>query len=171
MYCFHASDLSSVHLKTYTDASLNNLPNGGSQGGTITFLCDSFNHCCPLSWSSTKIKRVVRSTLAAETLALVEGSETAMYLSELTSSCLHGKKMEISSITDNESLYDAVQSSKPLMDKRLCLEISELCEMSEREDINIFWVEGAKQLSNVLTKKRESALPLMTVLKNGQIAY
>ena len=87
---FPCLDLSSAHLKTYTDASLNNLPNGGSQGGTITFLCDSFNRCCPLSWSSTKIKRVVRSTLAAETLALVEGSETAMYLSELTSSCLHG---------------------------------------------------------------------------------
>ena len=109
---FPCLDLSSVHLKTYTDASLNNLPRGTSEGGTITFLCDSFNH-----WSSTKIKHVVRSTLAAETLSLVEGSETAMYLSELTSSCFHGKKMEISSITDNKSLYDAVQSSKPVMDK------------------------------------------------------
>ena len=81
------------------------------------------------------------------------------------------KKMEISSITDNKSLYDAIQSSKPVMDKRLRLEISELREMSERKDINISWVEGAKQLSNILTKKGVSALLLMTVLKNGQIAY
>ena len=75
---FPCLDLSSVHLKTYTDASLDNLPNGGSQQGTVTLLCDSFNHCCPLSWSSIKIKHVVRSTLAAETLALVEGNETAI---------------------------------------------------------------------------------------------
>ena len=34
--------------------------------------------------------------------------------------------MEISSITDNKSLYDAIQSSKPVMDKILRLEISEL---------------------------------------------
>ena len=34
---FPCLDSSSVHLKTYTDASLNNLPNGESQGGTITF--------------------------------------------------------------------------------------------------------------------------------------
>ena len=54
------------------------------------------------------------------------------------------------------------------MDKRLHLEISELHEMSESKDIN---VEGVKQLSNVLTKKRASAFPLMTVLKNGQIVH
>ena len=57
------------------------------------------------------------------------------------------------------------------MDKRLHLEISELHEMSESKDINVFWVEGVKQLSNVLTKKRASAFPLMTVLKNGQIVH
>ena len=30
-------DIESLYLRTYTDASFNNLPNGGSQGGHITF--------------------------------------------------------------------------------------------------------------------------------------
>ena len=64
-------DLSYLHVLVYTDASFNNLPDGGSQESHIVFLADASKSCCPITWTSNKAKRVVRSTLAAETLALM----------------------------------------------------------------------------------------------------
>ena len=59
---FPSLETQSLNIKTYTDASFNNLPNGGSQGGQIVFIGDDKNNICPIAWNSSKIKRVVRST-------------------------------------------------------------------------------------------------------------
>ena len=45
----------------------------------ILFLQNN-NEDCILSWSSTKIKRILKSSTAAECLALIEGIEEALYL-------------------------------------------------------------------------------------------
>ena len=67
------------------DASLANL-NGGVDScmGYLVFLVNGAHHSSPLSWRSGKIKRVVRSTIAAETLALIEGLEDGLYLQYAT---------------------------------------------------------------------------------------
>ena len=56
---FPKLNINNVQLNVYADASFNNLPDGGSQGGHIVFICDGENYCSPLSWMSTRIKRVV----------------------------------------------------------------------------------------------------------------
>ena len=66
-------NLNNIELQLYTDASFNNLPNGGNQAGQIIFLTDDKNNTCPLYWNSSKIKKLARSTIAAETLSLSEG--------------------------------------------------------------------------------------------------
>ena len=45
----------------------------------ILFLHNN-NEDCILSWSSTKIKRILKSSTAAECLALIKGIEEALYL-------------------------------------------------------------------------------------------
>ena len=55
----------------FSDASLCNINNGtGSTGAHIVWLVDNDGKCCPLSWLAGKIKRVVRSKIAAESLSL-----------------------------------------------------------------------------------------------------
>ena len=49
-------DKNSPRLQLFTDASFNNLPNGGSQAGQIIFLSDSRNTCSPVYWKLSKIK-------------------------------------------------------------------------------------------------------------------
>ena len=70
-------DIESFNIKLYSDASFNNLPNGGSQGGFIILLSDKYNNVAPIAWSSIKLKRVGRSTIAADTLALLDGCDTS----------------------------------------------------------------------------------------------
>ena len=107
------NSLTDLRLCVYTDASFANLPNGASQGGHIVFLTDSDGHSCPLSWQSTKVKRVVKSTLAAETLALVDGSDNAFLMSKLIAEIIYNKKkshLPIECRTDNKSLFQAANT-------------------------------------------------------------
>ena len=47
---FPCFDSRSLHIRSYSDASFNNLPNGGSQGEHIVNSpCDSTDRCCPLT--------------------------------------------------------------------------------------------------------------------------
>ena len=66
------SSISTCHFEGYADASFANLQGGKSRGGFIILLVDTNGKCCPILWQSRAIRRVVKSTLAAETLSLVE---------------------------------------------------------------------------------------------------
>ena len=60
--------------------------------------------------------------------------------------------LSITAYTDNQSLYDAVQSMKQTLEKCLFITISAIQEMVERNDIAVTWISKEKQLSDVLTK-------------------
>ena len=62
-------NLSQLHIVTYADASFNNLPESGSQGGNIIFLSDG-EKATPLQWTSARIRKIVRSTIGAEALSV-----------------------------------------------------------------------------------------------------
>ena len=79
---FPSFDMKNLELIVYTDASYNNLPNGGIQWGYIIFLSDG-NNTAPISWRSIRIKRVVRSTITAETVSLADGCDAAYLVSNM----------------------------------------------------------------------------------------
>ena len=68
---------------TFTDAAYANLIDGGSQGAYFIFLAGENGACNLISWQSWRIKRIVKSTLAADTLAFGEGIDATMYVSSL----------------------------------------------------------------------------------------
>ena len=68
-------------MLVFTDASYANLPDGtSSAGGYVIQLCGKANKAVVLSWSSNKLKRVVKSTTAAEVFAIVPGLWECIYL-------------------------------------------------------------------------------------------
>ena len=69
-----------IKIVVYTDAAFGNLPDGGSQDAYLVFLVDKKNNCNIISWQSKRLKRIVRSTLAAETLAMCDGIDAALYI-------------------------------------------------------------------------------------------
>lgn len=94
-------------LTVYSDASLNNLPNGGSQGAHIFFICDKDKNVVPIIWQSKRIKRVVKSTLAAECLAFHDDTNNAFYIKTILKELL-GVDIEIHGIVDNNSLDESL---------------------------------------------------------------
>ena len=145
-------NLSEGTLECYTDAAFANLPNGGSQGAFIIFITDRNGKRCPIHWQTRKLKRVVKSTIAAETMALLEGAEASIYIAAILKQL--GCAVRINCVTDNKSLYDALKSSKQVEDKRLRIDISVMDDLLAKKEVDrVLWVSGRDQLADALTKK------------------
>ena len=69
-------NLGNVQIVGYCDASFMNLNDGGSQVGYVIFLKGDNGSYMPLAWQSKRVRRIVKSTLGAETLAMVDLAET-----------------------------------------------------------------------------------------------
>lgn len=126
----------------------------------------------PLCWQSKRIRRVVRSTLARETLAMSDGIDNAIFLatlfSELTTGSAELNAPVLVCVTDNHSLFDALKSTKQVTEKRLWLDISGIKELIQNKTIKtVLWSETKAQLADCLTKKGASTLVLLKALSQG----
>ena len=70
-------NLDKACLVAFSDASFGNMPRHGSQGGFVLLVADRAVASQPapaavVEWRSHRLKRVVKSTLAAEAAALCE---------------------------------------------------------------------------------------------------
>ena len=81
-----------LHLVVYADASLANLPDQGSQSGYKIFLVNDCKQCIPLNWQSKQIKRIVQSSLSAETLAFADALDEAIELQATISQMLYNNQ-------------------------------------------------------------------------------
>ena len=154
---------------TYSDSSFNNLDNGGSQEGFKMFLTDNIGNSSSVIWQSKKIRRVVKSTMAAETLALVDAAEASFWLSKLFVEICSGNKIQINMplhfYIDSKQLHEGLFSIRPVLDKRLRTERGILREMIEKKEIHSATrISSDKQLANCLTKRGAETYSLLKSL-------
>ena len=87
----HSGDDNDLCFMIFSDAALRDLTDGGSQGGYVIFLVGKSGKFSPIWWNSKKIRRVVRSTLAAETISLYEAIDMAAFIATLFTEIPTGK--------------------------------------------------------------------------------
>ena len=161
-------DVKTAELISFSDASLGNLKDGASQGGHIICLVGKNGNYSPISWQSKKIRPVVKSTLAAETLALQEGAENCYILQSIIDEVYQlqpEESVQVRCLTDNQSLCDTLYSTKIISDKILKVDIYMIHKMIENKEISqVAWTDTKKQLANCLTKKGASSKLLVIAL-------
>ena len=152
----------------FTDASLCNLNSGtGSTSAYVVLLLDTAGNCCPISWHTNKIKRVVRSTISAEALSLQEGLECAYYYRRLLENILQVKEhtLPLVAYVDNRSVIEAVYSTRLVDDKRLRVDIAAISESLSRNEVKeIKWCPGKYLLAECMTKRGASGCDLLKVV-------
>ena len=153
----------------FCDASFGNLRDGSSQGGFIIFLVSTTSKCCPLTWQSRKIRRVCKSTLAAESWAMVEAVESAELVQAQLCEVTHSPKMDIVVMTDCKSLHDALHTSKNVDDKGLRIPMACLRQRVCNNEMRVYWISTKLQLADCLTKAGAPTHPLREVLSTGQL--
>ena len=151
------SDLNKISIRVYTDSSFANLEDSGSQGGYMIFAVGPNNAHIPLSWQSRKIRRLAKSTQAAETLAMVDALEASIYYRKFILELLNLEdnkdNVQITCKTDNNAVFSSVNSSTQILDKRLRIEAAILRELLETKEIHsVQWVPTDCQIADSLTK-------------------
>lgn len=162
-------NVSHLTVECYSDASFGNLSDGGSQGSYLVFLVDHRGVRSVVSWQSRKVRRVVKSTLAAETLALLDGAEASILISNLVAEllALGNNQPIVKCYVDNKSLVEAVYSTKAIEDKHLRINMAVLRDMLARGDLHsVEWVQSSCQLADALTKRGASVSSLIAAISN-----
>ena len=82
--------------------------------------------------------------------------DSTIFLSNLTEELTKSQKQtNITILTDNQSHFETLKTTKATLDCHLGVEISVLREMCNNE-ISINWISSENQLSDPLTKKATS---------------
>lgn len=137
---FPQLSMEDLKLQLLTDASFNNLPNGRSQAGKILFLINNKKNTCPLYWNSSKIKRVVCSTIATETLPLSDACDLPIYINKLLSEISeHEKTTQTCGI---QNFYDAAHSMKWTLEKRFLVD----------DNLHLNYLNTRYNIQTVITK-------------------
>jgi hypothetical protein len=155
-----------AEIVCYVDASHGNLKGGASQGAHIIFLKGKNGNFSPISWRSKKLKRIAKSSMAAEGQALSDGADESFAVQGFIRE-LHYSRAElpITIRSDNYNLTQTVYSTNQIADKRLQMDLAIIREMLEKKELaKVEWVPGEMQLADCLTKKGASSRKLMLAL-------
>jgi hypothetical protein len=167
---FPRLDLETLRLQVYSDASYANNADGSSQLGYIIFLTDATGECQPILWSSHKSRRVTRSVLGSETMALADAFDTA-YALKHDIEMIMKQRIPIVISTDSLSLFDVITKASTTAEKRLMIDFSVLKQADDRREIEIIgFVTTAHNPADMLTKIKGSAI-LDTILSTAQLCH
>ena len=159
-----------LKLVAYSDGSFKNLCNGVASGsGRIIFLVDENQRCSPITWNSNKLKKVVDSTLAAESMSLSNAVKEAIYIKHIIKELIGERSpLPIFCVVDSRGTRDAVYSTKLVDDKITRLYIAQIKQCLESGEITkVLHVPGEQMLADCLTKRGASTKLLLKVLQDG----
>ena len=112
----------------------------------------------------------MRSTLAAEVLACLEGLEDCLYLKAVIQEILPGASVPIVAYVDSKSMKDNLHSTKLVENKQLRIDISALKQMLERNEVqSIRWCSGLSQLADCLTKRGAPGHLIRSIFHTGKL--
>ena len=173
-------ELSEVVFGAYTDAAWAVRADGSPQGGYVIFAAsrgeveaDKPFKLTTLDWSSKRLTRVCRSSLAAETQAAANAVDELEWLRSFWALILWPLEDPLSEdlnrasgtfvITDAKSLYDAANSMSAglkLSERRSAIELAMANERLRSMGGGWKWCNSAQQLADGLTKGSARAASL-----------
>ena len=161
-----------IHLVAWSDASWANRRDGKSTGGFLVGICGESvldgkrGHVSVVSWGTNKLKRVARSSMAAEMQALAN-AEDELHLCRLAWLEFNGRVVDLNFvdeclheipgtvIIDAKSIYDSLTSQNQptqLSEKRTALELLAYLRNTEANGTLTRWVHGGANIADGLTK-------------------
>ena len=151
---FVQQDLETLKLYVFTDASFANNQDLSSQIGFLIALVDGQGNANIVHWQSVKCKRVTRSVLASELLALVHGFDMGKVIKDTISKILE-INVPLVLCTDSRSLYHCLVKLGTTQEKRLMVDVMCMREAYERREITeVKWVDGNSNPADSMTKSK-----------------
>ena len=170
-------NLDNLELHIFTDSAFQNMPDGKTQGGIFATMTtregvdeEKWKKCSPISWTSKRIPRVVRSTLAGEVIMAGTGFDQGAYLRDMWFELYHYRKPQRSTATpdytckvlpiilwcDAKSVVEHCYSLTRLCaERRLVADFLVVQDAIESQEIaQIRHLPDAQNISDGLTKEK-----------------
>lgn len=149
---FPKLDQDSLKLVVYIDSSYANTVDHKSQLGFIVCLADKSQRCSILHFSSHKSHRVARSSMAAETLAFVDGFDNAFLIKHDLERIL-ARHIPLLMMTDSKALFDVLTRARYTTERRLMVDIASAREAyAENLISNVGLIRSEHNPADGLTK-------------------
>ena len=181
-------DLESLACPTYIDASFEQEEGFKSQSCMFTVLTDQkvatqvvFGNL--VEYESSTIRRVVRSTMAAESAASSKALDRQLYLRLMVESLLYGQpevrdtdwrvNLRVPGIlvTDAQSLHDNLQKDGSLpAERQTLLDVLVAKDLVEQKCISIRWLPNTHQFADFLPKQEVVTPILQTFRRCGTLS-
>ena len=168
---FVSLDANSLRVLLFTDASFGNAHDLSSQLGVVVIVVDASNTANIIHYGSQKCRRVTRSVMAAEVLALVHGFDTAFVVKHTFFELL-GRDPPIDVYVDSRTTFNCVAKNAATLEKRLQIDVAALRESHSLGEIHrLGWIPGSTNPADGLTREKilENEHPLMLLMKNNKI--
>lgn len=168
-----------------TDPGWGTRANGESQGGYLLCLTTPkiFERvrapCWIIDWQSKKLRRVVRSSVAAETLSGQNGLDAIESFQALMLETLHGvtprafreltPEHPAALVLDSKGFFDAVTRSccsQAISQERLQIDYAIAKETSKKQHALIYWVNNLRMSADCLTKLKGDTISLFMKSSN-----
>lgn len=167
---FPKLDLNSLYIVVYSDASYNSTPEHKSQLGYVISLLDSNHRCNTLQSTFYKSCRVIRSSLASETIAFVDAFDISLILEHDLQSIL-GKPILLLMMIDSKLLLDVITGNGYTTESRLIVDIAAVREAYNQRIIsNIALIDREYNPADSFTKIVHAPL-LEKIMKNGYLYH
>lgn len=173
-----ALPLEDVEIITFTDASLNNRENGGTQQGTITTIAQTSRKNLengfteetivgfPIFWKSSMLRRKCHSTPGAELLALKFGTTIGKWVLGYFLELGIGKHV-IQLRTDARDVSAASATWKIPKERNLVADYAMIRQDTKRGAICVKHINKQGMLADVLTKENGEVNMLLDFLRTG----
>ena len=165
-------DIDDWILVGVTDASNKTASQIFAVGGFVVMLVNKItNRSAVLTWSSKKIDRVCRSSLAAETLSLQNLAGSMFYVRQILKQMFGNKADSIPglALTDNQDLYSCVHNLKACEDKRLLADIINIKQAiaDDKTITELRYIPKEQMISDCLTKSGKLGEDLLKIVRTG----
>ena len=112
----------------------------------------------------------MKSAIAAEILALVDGLNMAIYIGSVLSEILGEQRIPICCYIENKSLFENIYSTKIVNKKRLRIDSASMKQMIDRGEVtHMKWIHAELQIADSLTKRGASKANLLHVQDSGYL--
>ena len=164
-------DVQNWYFLVMSDAAFANLSDDvSSGGGHVILLVGEHEQSSVISWKANKIRRVIRSTMAAEALALEEALEHTIFVRALLMEMMFlNSRMPIESWIDSENAFKGLNSTHSVSDQKLKIDIACIKENIANENVVLRKCPGQEMIANSLTKRGANSEHLIQILTNGTI--
>jgi hypothetical protein len=143
-----------LKLMIFTDAAFANAFDLYSQIDYVICLTNDDVNVNLIHWSSIKCKRVIRSVLAAELYAMINGFDVEAIIKSIIERMLH-ISLPLILLTDSKSLFDCLIKLDTTSEKRLMIDLMCLRQFYERREIaEIRWIDEDSNPADAMTKSK-----------------